>query len=110
MDEFLSNGGKSRAIPVFVFYTSDHRDIAHFAERAAVAHAELAAAQSDAGEELHLPEGITLSTVAPSERQAYLQAIIGRIQPRLAEWRVASIREMRVLLSTVLQIPNAPAD
>src|SRR5690348_17246353 len=30
MDEFLSNGGKSRAIPVFVFYTRDTRYITHF--------------------------------------------------------------------------------
>src|SRR5579871_491681 len=29
MDEFLSNDGKSRAIPVFVFYTADMRYITH---------------------------------------------------------------------------------
>src|SRR5271155_4803114 len=33
MDEFLSNDGKARAIPVFVFYTSDMRYITHFTER-----------------------------------------------------------------------------
>ena len=43
MDEFLSNDGKSRAIPVFVFYTKDHDYITHFTERSASAHAELAA-------------------------------------------------------------------
>ncbi|MDE3169814.1 MAG: thioredoxin family protein, partial [Acidobacteriota bacterium] len=41
MDEFLTNYGKSRAIPVFVFYTKQTRYIAHFTERSAGAHAEL---------------------------------------------------------------------
>jgi len=35
MDEFLSNNGKSRAIPVFVFYTTDTKYITHFTERSA---------------------------------------------------------------------------
>src|SRR5579862_5077555 len=43
MDEFLSNEGKSRAIPVFVFYTEDLRYIAHFTERSESAQTELAA-------------------------------------------------------------------
>ena len=30
MDEFLSNDGKSRAIPVFVFYTADMQYLTHF--------------------------------------------------------------------------------
>src|SRR5271156_120817 len=42
MDEFLSNNGKSRAIPVFVFYTADMQYIAHFTERSETAHRELA--------------------------------------------------------------------
>src|ERR1700735_1059803 len=41
MDEFLSNHGKSRAIPVFVFYTSDTKYITHFTERSASADAGL---------------------------------------------------------------------
>src|SRR5579862_4537239 len=47
MDEFLSNDGKARAIPVFVFYTSDNRYITRFTERSAGAHAELAAIMDD---------------------------------------------------------------
>src|SRR5438045_3571769 len=43
MDEFLSNGGKSRAIPVFVFYTDSLEYITHFTERSESAHRELAA-------------------------------------------------------------------
>ena len=42
MDEFLSNDGKARAIPVFVFYTADMQYITHFTERSATAHRELA--------------------------------------------------------------------
>ena len=42
MDEFLSNDGKARAIPVFVFYTADLQYITHFTERAELAHRELA--------------------------------------------------------------------
>src|SRR6266567_7342304 len=41
MDEFLSNDGKARAIPVFVFYTTETQYITHFTERSASAHAEL---------------------------------------------------------------------
>ena len=44
MDEFLSNNGKSRAIPVFVFYTAGTKYITHFTERSASAHAGLALA------------------------------------------------------------------
>ena len=35
MDEYLSNNGKSRAIPVFIFYTKDLRQITRFLERSA---------------------------------------------------------------------------
>src|SRR5579863_217275 len=38
MDEFLSNEGKSRAIPVFIFYASDMQYITHFTDRSAMAH------------------------------------------------------------------------
>ncbi|MGA2717196.1 MAG: thioredoxin family protein, partial [Bryobacteraceae bacterium] len=48
MDEFLSNEGKSRAIPVFVFYTADLQYITHFTERSASAHAGLALAKDEA--------------------------------------------------------------
>src|SRR5581483_593848 len=41
MDEFLSNAGKARAIPVFVFYTSDMQYITHFVERPATAQGEI---------------------------------------------------------------------
>ncbi len=40
MNEFL-NHGESQSIPTFVFYTSDHRYIAHWIERPVKANAEM---------------------------------------------------------------------
>src|SRR5574341_228345 len=40
MNEFL-NHGESQSIPTFVFYTSDHRYLAHWIERPATANAEM---------------------------------------------------------------------
>jgi len=106
MDEFLSNDGKSRAIPVFVFYTKDTRYITRFTERSAGAHAELAAIMDEVRNELHLPPGATFGTVPESEKQAFLREVIKRITPRFPDWRKESIAEMRALLSTALEIPN----
>jgi hypothetical protein len=106
MDEFLSNGGQSRAIPVFVFYTKETRYVAHFTERSAGAHAELAAIMNDVKSQLNLPPTATFATVPESERQAFLRKVITRITPRFPEWRKESVREMRALLSTALQLPN----
>ena len=106
MDEFLSNGGKSRAIPVFVFYTKDTRYITRFTERSAGAHAELAAIMDQVRSELHLPPGATFGTVPESEKQTFLREVIKRIAPRFLDWRKESIKEMRALLSATLGIPN----
>jgi hypothetical protein len=106
MDEFLSNDGKSRAIPVFVFYTKDTRYITHFTERSAGAHAELAAILDQVRSELHLPPGATFGTVPESEKQTFLREVIKRIAPRFPDWRKESIQEMRALLSSALGIPN----
>lgn len=106
MDEFLSNDGKARAIPVFVFYTRDTRYIARFTERSAGAHAELAAIIDTVRSELHLPPGATFATVSESEKQTFLREVIKRIAPRFPDWRKESINEMRALLSSSLGIPN----
>ena len=45
MEEFVSNNGKSRAIPVFVFYTKDLEYLTHWTERSASAHACLCGQQ-----------------------------------------------------------------
>jgi hypothetical protein len=107
MDEFLSNDGKSRAIPVFVFYTADLQYITHFAERSASAHAGLAAAMEAVKTQLNLPQTATFGNLSDADRPAFLREIIARIQPHRDQWRRDAIREIRELLSAALRIPNA---
>jgi hypothetical protein len=106
MNEYLSNNGKSRAIPVFVFYTKDHRYITHFLERSAGAHKELAATIKEISTNLGLPPGTTYATVPDAARPAFVQELIAKIAPRFPAWRKESIQEIRALLSTALHIPN----
>jgi hypothetical protein len=107
MDEFLSNDGKSRAIPVFVFYTADLQYIAQFNERSASAHAGLAAAIEEAKIQLNLPGTATFGNLPDADRQVFLREVITRIQPHWDQWRKDAVREIRELLSTALQVPNA---
>ena len=107
MDEFLSNEGKSRAIPVFVFYTSGMRYITHFTERPASAHAELAATAEQVKNELNLPQSLTFATMDPVDRQKFIRALIARITPRFPEWRKDTIREMRQLLAEALHLAGS---
>lgn len=109
MDEFLSNNGKSRAIPVFVFYTRDHRYITHFTERSAGAHAELAAILDQVKSEMNLPSSTTLATVPDAQRPAFIQELVARILPRFPEWQKQSIGEMRQLLSRALKMSQVEA-
>jgi hypothetical protein len=104
MDEFLSNNGKARAIPVFVFYTRDHRYITHFTERSAGAHAELAATLNQVRSELDLPAGTTIATVPDDRRPAFIQELVARILPRFPDWQKEAIGEMRQLLSRALRM------
>jgi Thioredoxin len=106
MDEFLSNDGKSRAIPVFVFYTRDTRYITHFTERSAGAHVELAAIMDQVKAQLNLPSEATFATVPEAHKQAFLREVIARIKPRFPDWQKESIKEMRALLSTSLNLPD----
>jgi len=107
MDEFLSNHGKSRAIPVFVFYTADMRYITHFTERSASAHAGLAIAIEDAKTKLNLPASASFGTLVGPDQQAFLTELIARIEPHSEQWRKDAIQEIRQLLSAALDIPNA---
>jgi thiol-disulfide isomerase/thioredoxin len=106
MDEYLSNNGKSRAIPVFVFFTNDQRYIAHFVERSAGASRELSAAIAGISAKLGLPPGTSYATVPDASRTAFVQELITNITPRFAAWRTEAIREMRALLSTALHTPE----
>jgi hypothetical protein len=107
MDEFLSNNGKSRAIPVFVFYTDDMKYITHFTERSASAHAGLARAMREARVKLHLPDNASFGNLQDPDRQLFLQEVISRIEPFGDQWRKDAVREMRQLLAVALNLPNA---
>lgn len=107
MDEFLSNDGKARAIPVFVFYTKDTQYITHFTERSASAHAELAAIAGRVKSELGLPQTATISTLQPADQQRFIRELIPKILPRFADWQKDAIREIRQLLSGALNLPHA---
>ncbi len=106
MDEFLSNNGKSRAIPVFVFYTADLNYITHFKERSATAHAGLAAAKQQARSKLNLPPTAEFGNLQDPERQAFLLEVISAIEPYSDQWRRDAVAEMRQLLATALGLPN----
>jgi len=107
MDEFLSNDGKSRAIPVFVFYTADLQYITHFTERSASAHAGLAAAMDEVKARLNLPPTATFGNLPDADRQVFLRELIAKIRPHSDQWRKDAIREIRELLAAALKIPNA---
>ncbi|HEX4138405.1 MAG TPA: thioredoxin family protein [Bryobacteraceae bacterium] len=107
MDEFLSNSGKSRAIPVFVYYTADLRYITHFTERSASAHAGLEAAKTEAKAELSLPATATFDNLPDADRQRFLREVIAKIRPYSLQWRQDAIQEIRSLLSAALKLPHA---
>jgi hypothetical protein len=106
MDEFLSNDGKARAIPVFVFYTSDMQYVTHFTERAELAHRELAEILDQVKAKMRLPKETTFATAPEDRRQELLRELIARLQPRSDDWRKEAIREMRQLLSSALHLPD----
>jgi Thioredoxin len=106
MDEFLSNEGKSRAIPVFVFYTADMQYITHFTERSETAHRELSEIGDQVKAQMGLPKETTFATAPEDRKQELLRQVIAKIQPRSDDWRKEAIKEMRFLLSTALHLPD----
>jgi hypothetical protein len=104
MDEFLSNGGKSRAIPVFVFYSDDMHYIAHFTERSASAHAGLAQIFEAAKTKLNLPPSASPGNLQGEEKQALLREVIAHTEPLSDQWRRDAITEMRQSLSAALKL------
>jgi hypothetical protein len=106
MDEFLSNEGKSRAIPVFVFYTADMQYITHFTERSEGANRELGEIMDQVKAHMGLPKETTFATAPEDRRQELLREVIAKIQPRTDDWRKETIKEMRQLLSAALHLPD----
>ena len=93
MDEFLSNEGRSRAIPVAVFYTRDLEYITHFTERPASAHAEIARVKADVHARWPNPDMQTL-----------IRELGPRVRPLYPAWQVETVREIRELLSKALHV------
>ena len=91
MNEFL-NHGESQSIPTAVFYTRDHRYIAHWIERPARANAEL-------GDIQKLFEGLDREKDADRElmKQRYDDFQRG---PTWGSWREETVREIRELLES----------
>ena len=83
MNEFLA-GGEHQSIPTFVFYTRDHRYIAHWIERPAKANAEL-------HQVAELIQGVEKEVA----RERYNEFQKG---PVWASWRDATVVELRALL------------
>lgn len=92
MDQFLLHG-KSRAIPVAVFYAPDLHYITHFTERPAAAHEIVARLRAE------------LATLHPNADVPTMKAFFGeRLTPLYPEWQVDTVREIRNLLSTALHL------
>ena len=100
MDEFLSNDGKSRAIPVFVFYTADLQYITRFTERPASAQVEIDRILDNIKSRLQLPKAATFTNLPEASRKEVIAAII----PLFPQWQKDSIREIRVLLAGALSL------
>lgn len=83
MNEFL-NRGEHQSIPTFVFYTRDHRYIAHWTERPARANAEM-------------PEMLKLFAGKSREEARPLYEEFQR-GPIWDGWRRETVREIRELL------------
>ncbi|HLJ90326.1 MAG TPA: thioredoxin family protein [Candidatus Angelobacter sp.] len=104
MEEFLSNEGKSRAIPVFVFYTKDLKYLAHWTERSAGAHTKLAEIKSSAKAKLNLPQSADFGNLQGAPQQAFLQEVIAGVRPFMDQWRREAIQEIRAVLGHALGI------
>ncbi len=87
MNEFLKRG-EHQSIPTFVFYTRDHRYIAHWIERPARANAEL-------GEIAKLFADLDREKDREKMRERYDDFQRG---PVWASWRQETVRELRELL------------
>jgi hypothetical protein len=87
MSEFL-NHGEHQSIPVAVFYTADHKYIAHWIERPVKAQAEL-------GEIQKLFEGLDREKDSQEMRRRYNEFQLG---PMWASWRDATVEEIAALL------------
>ena len=105
MDEFLLNG-KARAIPVAVFYTRDHRYIAHWIERPAVAHAEIARLRAEFSAAY---PAVDVTTATGPDRESLIAFFNARLPQQYPAWQVETVREIRELLAAA-PLASPPLD
>jgi hypothetical protein len=97
--------GQFESIPVFVFFDKDHREIAHFIERPALANEQLHVTRDVLGDVT--PEGIAkklghepsedeIKAARAAARESYLDW--QKNSPVWADWRVATVDECIELL------------
>jgi hypothetical protein len=91
MAEFLKHG-EHESIPTFVFYTKDHRYIAHWIERPQLAEEQMPELRK-------LTAPLRDENISQEDREKYIQAYKDfQNGPVWAGWRDATIREIRELL------------
>ena len=91
MTEFLKHG-EHESIPTFVFYTQDHRYIAHWIERPGLANEQMTELQK-------LTAPLREPDISQEERQKLIKSYVDfQNGPIWAGWRDATIREIRELL------------
>ncbi len=91
MAEFLKHG-EHESIPTYVFYTRDHRYIAHWIERPELANEQMPALRETTAS-LRDPD------LSQEERQKAIQAYVDfQHGPIWGGWREATAREIRELL------------
>jgi hypothetical protein len=91
---------------VFVFYSADMQYITHFTERSAGAHRELAEIMDQVKAKMGLPKETTFATAPEDRKQELLREVIARLLPRSDDWRKEAVKELRLLLSTALRLPD----
>ena len=90
--EFLKDG-EHESIPVAVFYTKDHRYIAHFIERPQLAYDEMRTVLAPMYARMRKPDA------TPEEREAMKQEYIAfQNGPIWSNWRRETVRECIRLL------------
>jgi hypothetical protein len=100
MDEFLLNG-RSRAIPVVVFYTRDHRYLTHWTERPAVAEAELSRIKAEFSA---AHPTLDFKTATPADMKIIKPFFDDRLPQHYPAWQVETVREIRELLASTIGI------
>ncbi len=91
MNEFLKNG-EFQSIPTLVFYTRDHKYIAHWIERPKLANEQMPLLTA-------VSSKLRQTDLTPEQRQQYMNDYIAfQNGPVWGGWRDAEVKEIRQLL------------